>query len=78
MAGKLFHAILANINKNVLLMDMPVYIQSLEKEGSLVLSGFFDTDVPELTQKAIGLGLKLEEKVVSDQWTMLHFIKSGL
>lgn len=78
LAGKLFHTILANINKNVLLMDMPVYIQSLEKEGSLVLSGFFDTDVPELTQKAIGLGLKLEEKVVSDQWTMLHFIKSGL
>ena len=78
LVGKLFHTILANINKNVLLMDMPMYIQSLEKEGSLVLSGFFETDVPELTQKAIGLGLKLEEKVVSDQWTMLHFIKSGL
>lgn len=77
LAGKLFHAILANINKNVLLNDLAVYIQSLEKEGSLVLSGFFETDVPELTKKAVDLGLKLEEKMVSDQWTMLHFIKSG-
>lgn len=75
LAGKLFHTILANINKNVLLMDMPVYVQSLEKEGNLVLSGFFETDVIELTQKAIDLGLKLEEKVVNDQWTVLHFIK---
>ena len=78
LVGKLFHTILANINKNVLLNDLAVYIQSLEKEGSLILSGFFETDVPELTQKSIGLDLKLEEKMVSDQWTMLHFIKSGL
>jgi len=75
LAGKLFHTILANINKNVLLMDMPVYVQSLQKEGNLVLSGFFETDVEELNKKAIDLGLKLQEKVVNNQWTMLHFIK---
>jgi ribosomal protein L11 methyltransferase len=74
---KLFHTILANINKNVLLSDMSVYNQSLEKGGNLVLSGFFETDENELSQKAIGLGLKLEEKIVDNQWTMLHFIKNG-
>jgi len=75
LAGKLFHTILANINKNVLLTDMVAYSQSLEKGGDLVLSGFFETDVNELSQKANGLGLKLEEKEVNNQWTMLHFIK---
>ncbi len=75
LAGKLFHTILANINKNVLLNDMPVYIRSLEENGNLVLSGFFETDVNELLQKAVDLKLRLEEKVVNNQWTMLHFIK---
>jgi ribosomal protein L11 methyltransferase len=75
LAEKLFHTILANINKNVLLADMSTYNQSLEKGGNLVLSGFFETDVNEISQKAIGLGLKLEEKEVNNQWTMLHFIK---
>ena len=72
---KIFHTILANINKNVLLADLPVYVQSLEKGGDLVLSGFFETDVKELSEKAFGLGLKLEDKAVDEQWTMLHFIK---
>ncbi len=75
LAGKLFHTILANINKNVLLNDIPVYVLSLEKNGNLLLSGFFETDVNELSEKAIPLGLKFEEKIVKDQWTMLHFIK---
>lgn len=75
LAGKLFHTILANINKNVLLMDMQVYIQTLEKDGNLILSGFFETDVDQLNFKAIELGMKLSEKVVNNQWTMLHYIK---
>ncbi len=75
LAGKLFHTILANINKNVLLNDIPVYVQSLEKKGNLVLSGFFETDADELTKKAADYGLKIKEKAVNSQWTMLHFIK---
>ena len=75
LAGKIFHTILANINKNVLINDMSVYADALEKNGNLVLSGFFETDINELNQKAIDLGLKLEEKAVNNQWTMLHYIK---
>ncbi|MCW3085399.1 MAG: Ribosomal protein methyltransferase [Bacteroidetes bacterium] len=72
---KLFHTILANINKNVLLADLPVYVQSLEKNGNLVLSGFFETDIPELQAKATELGLNFQDKAISNQWAMLHFIK---
>lgn len=76
LAGKVFRTILANINKNVLLADMPLYVQSLESKGSLVISGFFETDIPELTQKATTLNLQLATTAVSNQWAMLHFIKN--
>ena len=75
LEGKLFHTILANINKNVLLADMRVYNNCLEKGGNLVLSGFFETDAKEIKQKAVELGLKFEGEKVSEQWTMLHFTK---
>lgn len=77
IVGKLFYTILANINKNVLLADMSIYADSLEKGGNLVLSGFFETDTGELKIKAAELGLKCEEMLVNDQWTMLHFIKTN-
>lgn len=75
--GKIFHTILANINKNVLLNDMEKYLQSLEHNGNLVLSGFFETDIKELSSKAMELGLTLVSKEVNEQWTMLHFINSN-
>ncbi len=76
LAGKEFHTILANINKNVLLKDMETYFNCLKKEGNLVMSGFFETDVEEISEKAIWLGLKLEEKKVSNEWAVLWFIKN--
>jgi ribosomal protein L11 methyltransferase len=75
LAGKLFHTILANINKNVLLKDFNVYNDSLEKSGNLVISGFFETDMDELAAKAAELGLVIKDKVTREQWAMLHFIK---
>ena len=73
--GKSFNTILANINKNVLLSDMKVYNNSLEQNGNLVLSGFFETDITEIKKSAADLGLKMEEKLIIDEWAMLHFKK---
>ncbi len=73
--GKLFHSILANINKNVLLNDLAIYSKSLENQGNLIISGFFETDIDELSAKANTLGLALKDKAVKEQWAMLHFIK---
>ncbi len=71
--GKAFHTILANINKNVLLADMLVYKNALEKNGALILSGFFETDIDEIKVKAKNLGLKYEGSYESNQWAALHF-----
>lgn len=76
LAGEIFNTILANINKNVLLADLPVYYKSLNKNGNLVISGFFETDINELVHKAESLNLRLEDKAINEQWTMLHFIKN--
>ncbi|MFY9310212.1 MAG: 50S ribosomal protein L11 methyltransferase [Bacteroidia bacterium] len=76
LAGKIFHIILANINKNVLLADMAEYHRALEKGGDLILSGFFETDISELQKQAEKLGMRLAESAVSSQWAMLHFIKN--
>ncbi len=76
LAGKTFHTILANINKNVLLADMHLYKKALEKAGDLILSGFFETDIEELTAQAQKLGLKYESKMQSGQWAALHFINT--
>ncbi len=73
LEGKTFHTILANINKNVLLNDMPIYKKALEENGNLILSGFFETDIKEIKENAENLGLKYEERYVSNQWAALHF-----
>ena len=75
LKGKIFDTILANINKNILLRDMPVYYNSLETKGNLVISGFFETDINELVKRAEESGLKLEGKQVSNTWATVHFIK---
>ncbi len=73
LEGKAFQTILANINKNVLLADMETYKKVLKKDGNLILSGFFETDIHELKAKAENLGLKYEGSFNSNQWAALHF-----
>ncbi|MCX6283287.1 MAG: 50S ribosomal protein L11 methyltransferase, partial [Bacteroidetes bacterium] len=41
-----FGFIFANINRNVLLRDLPVYVNCLEEGGFLILSGFYEEDLP--------------------------------
>ena len=55
-----YDVILANINRNILLQDMATYVRSLRRDGTLLLSGFFDADVPMLLEAAGALGLRLD------------------
>lgn len=52
-----YDVILANINRNILLQDLPTYARSLRRGGLLLLSGFFDCDVPVLVKAAAACGL---------------------
>ena len=45
---KQYPIILANINKNVLLKEMPLYSQRLDSEGFLIISGFYEKDIEDI------------------------------
>lgn len=63
-----FDIILANINRNILLENMSQLKQRLAPNGLLMMSGFYETDLPELTKAAVSCGLKLVDQIVRNQW----------
>ena len=68
-----FDVVLANINRNILLNDMPAFKEVMAHGGTLILSGFYEEDVPLLEEKAESLGLSLKEKKEEGEWRMLYF-----
>lgn len=70
-----FDIILANINRNILLADMPRYAAALNAGGSLLLSGFYEADEGALIAKANELGMVLKDKKNRDGWSSLRLVK---
>jgi ribosomal protein L11 methyltransferase len=66
-----FDIILANINKNILLMEMPYYYAYLQKHGLLLLSGFYEQDIVDLEQKASKEGLTTISSLSRQTWSTL-------
>ena len=66
-----FDIILANINRNILINDMPLYAATLSKGGFLYMSGFYTDDIPVLTQRAEQLGFTLSQQYNNDNWAMI-------
>jgi ribosomal protein L11 methyltransferase len=71
-----FDIVLANINKNVLLDEMEVYVGLLTTQGLLLLSGFYSEDIDDLLEVAEPLGLKLVKQSTKDNWAALILQKS--
>ena len=69
-----FDIILANINRNILIADMPIWQPLLNKGGRLIVSGFYSSDVDALIAKASTLGLALESRHNDGEWECLCFI----
>ncbi|MFK8301948.1 50S ribosomal protein L11 methyltransferase [Capnocytophaga stomatis] len=70
-----FDVIIANINRNILLSDIPQYAKSLSSGGMLFLSGFYESDVPAITDKCNENNLEFAEKLERNQWVALKFRK---
>ncbi len=66
--------LLANINRNILLADLPAFASHLKPAGHLLLSGFYEADIPVLTDAAAALGLTLCDTLADGDWRALHFI----
>lgn len=54
-----YDLVLANINRNILLNDMPRFCQIMKQDAKLILSGFYTEDIPLLEARGKELGLTL-------------------
>lgn len=66
-----FDIILANINKNVLLYEIPQYAAYLNSKGYLLLSGFYEEDIPDLIARAATYHLLPAAQDVRERWACL-------
>jgi ribosomal protein L11 methyltransferase len=70
-----FDIILANINRNILLNDIKIYANCLPKGGTLIMSGFYETDIPAIEKECNKNGLKLQHYNIKNSWVATSFTK---
>lgn len=68
LTAKSYDIVLANINKNILLRDIPRYVESLNAGGSLFVSGFYTEDMEAISLTCQRCGLRLEKKLKKNNW----------
>ncbi len=71
-----YDVLLANINRNILLQDMPTYAVSLHRGGLLFTSGFYLEDMPMLIGTAAANGLEYVSHDCIDNWCCIKFKKA--
>jgi ribosomal protein L11 methyltransferase len=76
ISGQSFDFILANINKNVLKKHMISYVDALNANGKLFISGFFDSDAQEMIDFVENLGLKHLKTNTKETWAQICFGKN--
>ena len=70
-----FEIIFANIHKNVIINDLPVYKSVLKAGGRIYLSGFYTHDMPDVKAKAESLGLRETSYQEKNNWVVYGFEK---
>ena len=73
--GERFGLIIANINKNILKSHMKIYAESLEQGGTLLLSGFFKSDVDEMVEYTSDFDLEKTKVFSKDEWAFIQLNK---
>ena len=75
LGNKRFDVIFANINRNVLLQDIPLYDSVLKEGGRIVMSGFYQEDIPVIREKGEEAGWRYHSFTEMDQWVSVTFVK---
>ncbi len=66
-----FDIILAKINRNILISDIPTYVSVLNSGGQLLLSGLCFFDVDDILEVCTEQKLTLEKKIEREEWVSL-------
>jgi ribosomal protein L11 methyltransferase len=72
---KKFDIILANINRNVLINDIKIYTEFLNPSGQLLISGFYNSDIPLIKDEANKQKLILISEKFKNNWAVCKFFK---
>ncbi len=68
-----FDFVVANINRNILLADMPQFKMRMKPGATLVMSGFYEEDAEIIKQRAKDIGLKYITMKNENNWACLMF-----
>jgi ribosomal protein L11 methyltransferase len=74
LEGKKYDLIIANINRNILLNDMQVYVECLNPNATLLLSGFYEEDIPFIDASCTEKGLTYVKKFQRNNWVSLKYV----
>ncbi|HEX8270845.1 MAG TPA: 50S ribosomal protein L11 methyltransferase [Flavobacterium sp.] len=77
LIGKKYDLIIANINRNILLNDMQQYVDCLNGNGIILLSGFYEEDISFIEESCTKNGLTYVKKFQRNNWVSLKFMKSS-
>ncbi len=69
----LFDLVMANINRNTLLSDMSIFRNVMSSGATLILSGFYEDDIPVVVEKAESLDFRLADEKKEEGWSCLVF-----
>ncbi len=67
-----FDIVLANINRNILMHDLPIISKHMAEHATLIISGFYEEDKDLLLSIAASFGMHLVEKLTDNHWCMLR------
>ena len=70
-----YDVLLANINRNILLQDIPTYSHCIRRDGLLFVSGFYVDDMPMIIGTAMHAGLEYVSHDSIDNWCCIKFRK---
>ena len=71
---KPFDVIIANINRNILLADLPHYATCMHPGSEIFMSGFYMQDIPFIREKAESLGMEFVHHREKNNWAAVKFI----
>ena len=74
LRGKSYDVVIANINRNILLNDLKTYASCINKNGILLLSGFYKDDITIITNECNKHSLKHVETLEKNHWVALKFL----
>ena len=70
-----FDRVLANINRNILMRDMHLYVAAMRPQAHIFFSGFYTEDLPSIQAEAERLGLRYHRHLSRNNWVAAEFVK---